>query len=289
MKARRSGRSTRRAADAAYGRATCWRATAAAAGSGRTRACPCATWSSTNPGSRWTPSCTPARAGRCRAPTSSTASRWELMLDKDEDPKEMAEPRVVWRASAYRFHALVLRQWRTERLFFLGDAAHMTPPFLAQGMCQGIRDASNLVRPLPARSTSCARRSGPGDSIRSGIRSTSSPSSTRSPPPGRPRPRSAPSGRRTGRGPVPRRPPHRPGRRGRTPLPACCAVGGPCDAAAGPTRSPCPQRTSRSRRTVNSSQPSGAATPCGEVETVTIASSSDESPSTTQATVTSTG
>ncbi|MPY57122.1 bifunctional 3-(3-hydroxy-phenyl)propionate/3-hydroxycinnamic acid hydroxylase [Streptomyces spongiae] len=91
--------------------------------------------------------------------------RWELMINKGEDPEEMAEPHVVrellsrwlepgdydlWRASAYRFHALVLKQWRAGRLFFLGDAAHMTPPFLAQGMCQGIRDASNLMWKLAA-------------------------------------------------------------------------------------------------------------------------------------------
>lgn len=101
--------------------------------------------------------------------------RWELMINKDEDPREMTEPRVVrellsrwldpgdydlWRASAYRFHALVLRQWRAGRLFFLGDAAHMTPPFLAQGMCQGIRDASNLVWKLAAH-----RHGGAGDGL----------------------------------------------------------------------------------------------------------------------------
>jgi 3-(3-hydroxy-phenyl)propionate hydroxylase len=51
----------------------------------------------------------------------------------------------LWRAAAYRFHTLVVEQWRAQRLFFLGDAAHMTPPFLAQGMCQGIRDAANLT------------------------------------------------------------------------------------------------------------------------------------------------
>ncbi|MEU1178580.1 bifunctional 3-(3-hydroxy-phenyl)propionate/3-hydroxycinnamic acid hydroxylase [Streptomyces sp. NPDC005820] len=101
--------------------------------------------------------------------------RWEMMINKDEDPSGMTEPRVVrallsrwldpgdydlWRASAYRFHALVLRQWRAGRLFFLGDAAHMTPPFLAQGMCQGIRDASNLVWKLAAH-----RHGGAGDGL----------------------------------------------------------------------------------------------------------------------------
>lgn len=86
--------------------------------------------------------------------------RWEFMINADETPAQATEPAFVrqlisrwldeseydiWRASAYRFHALVLRQWRSDRVFFLGDAAHMTPPFLAQGMCQGIRDAANLV------------------------------------------------------------------------------------------------------------------------------------------------
>jgi 2-polyprenyl-6-methoxyphenol hydroxylase-like FAD-dependent oxidoreductase len=86
--------------------------------------------------------------------------RWEFMINQGEVPAEVAQPEFVrslirrwlsddeyeiWRASTYRFHALVLRDWRAGDIFFLGDAAHMTPPFLAQGMCQGIRDAANLM------------------------------------------------------------------------------------------------------------------------------------------------
>ncbi len=86
--------------------------------------------------------------------------RWEFMINPDEQPTEISQPESIkklisrwlpegdykiWRASAYRFHALILEQWQADRVFFLGDAAHMTPPFLAQGMCQGIRDALNLV------------------------------------------------------------------------------------------------------------------------------------------------
>jgi len=86
--------------------------------------------------------------------------RWEFMINPDEQPSEISKPEMIkklisrwlpeqdyqlWRASAYRFHALILEQWKADRVFFLGDAAHMTPPFLAQGMCQGIRDALNLV------------------------------------------------------------------------------------------------------------------------------------------------
>ena len=86
--------------------------------------------------------------------------RWEFMINPGEIPADVSQPEIVrklisrwlqpneyeiWRASTYRFHALVLKQWRAESIFFLGDAAHMTPPFLAQGMCQGIRDAANLI------------------------------------------------------------------------------------------------------------------------------------------------
>ena len=86
--------------------------------------------------------------------------RWEFTINEGETPASIQQPDAIrrllsrwlepqeyeiWRASAYRFHALVLKTWRQDGLFFLGDAAHMTPPFMAQGMCQGIRDAANLV------------------------------------------------------------------------------------------------------------------------------------------------
>jgi 3-(3-hydroxy-phenyl)propionate hydroxylase len=78
--------------------------------------------------------------------------RWELMLQPGEQPdpwKVLArwlkpQDAELWRAAAYRFHALVARQWRCGRVFLAGDAAHQQPPFTGQGMCQGIRDVANL-------------------------------------------------------------------------------------------------------------------------------------------------
>ncbi len=91
--------------------------------------------------------------------------RWEIMLLPGEDPRAMEqEPAVwqllsrwlspedgtLWRASSYRFHALVAERWRDGRVFLGGDAAHQQPPFIGQGMCQGIRDVVNLVWKLIA-------------------------------------------------------------------------------------------------------------------------------------------
>ncbi len=86
--------------------------------------------------------------------------RWELMLLPGEPlheawPDEALWPLLarwiqpgeatLWRAAAYRFHGLVAQRWRAGRILLAGDAAHMTPPFMAQGMVQGLRDAANLA------------------------------------------------------------------------------------------------------------------------------------------------
>jgi 3-(3-hydroxy-phenyl)propionate hydroxylase len=91
--------------------------------------------------------------------------RWEISLLPGEDPAAMAteegawsvlrrwigpEDAVLWRQASYRFHALVASEWRAGRVFIAGDAAHQQPPFLGQGMCQGVRDVVNLVWKLRA-------------------------------------------------------------------------------------------------------------------------------------------
>ena len=85
--------------------------------------------------------------------------RWEIMLSPGEDPRVMEKEESVWRllsrwvepsdgklwrASSYRFHALVARTWCKGNVFLAGDAAHQQPPFIGQGMCQGVRDVTNL-------------------------------------------------------------------------------------------------------------------------------------------------
>jgi 3-(3-hydroxy-phenyl)propionate hydroxylase len=91
--------------------------------------------------------------------------RWEIALHADEDPAEMAteagawrllarwltpDDARLWRQASYRFHALVAQRWRQGRVFIAGDAAHQQPPFLGQGMCQGVRDVANLSWKLRA-------------------------------------------------------------------------------------------------------------------------------------------
>ena len=64
-------------------------------------------------------------------------SRVSRYLSKDD-----AE---IIRVANYVFRSRIADQWRHGRVFLAGDAAHEMPPFLAQGMCSGIRDSHNLA------------------------------------------------------------------------------------------------------------------------------------------------
>lgn len=87
--------------------------------------------------------------------------RWEFMVSKqharlsDEMLAEIMIPKLasgfpiddfeVIRKKKYVFHTLIARNWRSGRIFLAGDAAHLMPPFLGQGMCSGLKDAKNLA------------------------------------------------------------------------------------------------------------------------------------------------
>jgi 2-polyprenyl-6-methoxyphenol hydroxylase-like FAD-dependent oxidoreductase len=86
--------------------------------------------------------------------------RFSFMLDRDETADEATQQEGVWsrvssylkrddaeliRAANYVFRSRIVDQWRHGRIFLAGDAAHEMPPFLAQGMCSGIRDSHNLA------------------------------------------------------------------------------------------------------------------------------------------------
>jgi 3-(3-hydroxy-phenyl)propionate hydroxylase len=85
--------------------------------------------------------------------------RIDCMLREDEKPEDMVRPEqirrfispyvdpdrvTIQRVAPYVFNRRVASRWRDGRLFLMGDAAHLMPPFLGQGLCSGLRDASNL-------------------------------------------------------------------------------------------------------------------------------------------------
>ena len=86
--------------------------------------------------------------------------RFSFMLEPDETGVRATDPQRVWnrvsrylkpadaeliRVANYTFRSRVADRWRSDRVLLAGDAAHEMPPFLAQGMCSGIRDSHNLA------------------------------------------------------------------------------------------------------------------------------------------------
>jgi 3-(3-hydroxy-phenyl)propionate hydroxylase len=105
--------------------------------------------------------CDPDRAATFM-PVVPGRYRWEFRLRPGERPEDFDHAKVLelirpWlsgvdidkltflRQATYTFRGVVADRWRNGRVFLLGDAAHLTPPFIGQGMCAGIRDAANLA------------------------------------------------------------------------------------------------------------------------------------------------
>jgi 2-polyprenyl-6-methoxyphenol hydroxylase-like FAD-dependent oxidoreductase len=109
----------------------------------------------------------PTASQRCdpERPTTIVQSgprhrRWEFMLLPDEQASDFDDPARVWsllepwfrpedgaltRSAVYEFRSMVAEEMRRGRVLVVGDAAHLTPPFLGQGLCSGLRDAANVA------------------------------------------------------------------------------------------------------------------------------------------------
>ena len=87
--------------------------------------------------------------------------RFEFMRLPDMTAEELGRPETAWRLMApwgvteanarlerhavYTFRGRWAREWNRGRVFLAGDAAHLMPPFLGQGLCAGLRDARALT------------------------------------------------------------------------------------------------------------------------------------------------
>ena len=87
-------------------------------------------------------------------------ARFNFVLTGKEDLAELTNPETVYeylspwiapgdyrilRSDVYEFDAHLVRGWRRGRIMIAGDAAHLMPPYLGQGLCSGLRDSANLA------------------------------------------------------------------------------------------------------------------------------------------------
>jgi 2-polyprenyl-6-methoxyphenol hydroxylase-like FAD-dependent oxidoreductase len=103
--------------------------------------------------------CDPNRP-RCLFRIGDKRQRFEFMLLPGDDENHLATAEGAWeliglfgltpehgtldRSAVYQFRSLVTNKWRDGRVLLAGDAAHVMPPFLGQGLLSGIRDAASL-------------------------------------------------------------------------------------------------------------------------------------------------
>jgi 2-polyprenyl-6-methoxyphenol hydroxylase-like FAD-dependent oxidoreductase len=106
--------------------------------------------------------CDPVRAATYMR-IGATRYRWEFQLLNGETADDFGTLHALWplispwtagipagelnllRVTEYTFRAQIADRWRRGNTFILGDAAHLTPPFIGQGMGAGVRDAMNLA------------------------------------------------------------------------------------------------------------------------------------------------
>lgn len=91
---------------------------------------------------------------------SQGTHRWELPLEEGEGEEEFNSHDKLYELLStmgvtrddvdihqhafYKHHVRHAERWRDGRVFLLGDAAHLMPPWAGSGMQSGIRDAFNL-------------------------------------------------------------------------------------------------------------------------------------------------
>jgi len=97
-------------------------------------------------------------------PVTGDRYRWEFRLAPGETVADLTTPAALGgllapvdpsavqlvRAVEYTFRAQVADRWRAGRVLLAGDAAHLTPPFVGQGLGLGLRDVHQLSWKLAA-------------------------------------------------------------------------------------------------------------------------------------------